>query len=111
MSDMVVVMKDGVIQQAGKPEDIYNEPKNAFVADFIGESNIFDATMVEDYKVTFCGETFECLDAGFGTNKPVDVVLRPEDITLVEAGKAKLTGTVQNVVFKLSLIHIYSVRT
>lgn len=100
MSDMVVVMKDGVIQQAGKPEDIYNEPKNAFVADFIGESNIFDAVMVEDYKVSFCGETFQCLDAGFGCNKPVDVVLRPEDITLVEAGKSRLTGTVQNVVFK-----------
>ncbi len=100
MSDMVVVMKDGVIQQAGKPEDIYNEPENAFVADFIGESNIFDAIMQKDYLVSFCGETFECLDAGFGNNTPVDVVLRPEDITLVEAGKSKLTGVVENVVFK-----------
>ena len=100
MSDMVVVMKDGVIQQQGKPEDIYNEPKNAFVADFIGESNIFDATMLEDYKVSFCGETFECLDAGFGVNKPVDVVIRPEDVDLVEPDKAALTGVVDNVVFK-----------
>ena len=100
MSDMVVVMKDGVIQQAGKPEDIYNEPKNAFVADFIGESNIFDAVMLKDYSVSFCGETFECLDAGFGKKTHVDVVLRPEDINLVEAGKAKLTGVVENVVFK-----------
>ena len=100
MSDMVVVMKDGVIQQQGKPEDIYNEPKNAFVADFIGESNIFDATMLEDYKVSFCGKTFECLDAGFGVNKPVDVVIRPEDVDLVEPDKAALTGVVDNVVFK-----------
>ncbi len=100
MSDMVVVMKDGVIQQSGKPEDIYNEPQNAFVADFIGESNIFDATMVRDNLVSFCSEEFECLDSGFGNNKPVDVVLRPEDINLVEPGKAKLTGTVENVVFK-----------
>ena len=100
MSDMVVVMKDGVIQQSGKPEDIYNEPQNAFVADFIGESNIFDATMIKDCLVSFCGEEFECLDGGFGNNKPVDVVLRPEDINLVEPGKAKLTGTVENVVFK-----------
>ena len=102
MSDMVVVMKDGVIQQQGKPEDIYNEPKNAFVADFIGESNIFDATMLEDYKVSFCGKTFECLDAGFGVNKPVDVVIRPEDVDLVEPDKAALTGVVDNVVFKAS---------
>ena len=100
MSDMVVVMKDGVIQQQGTPEDIYNEPKNAFVADFIGESNIFDATMLEDYKVSFCGKTFECLDAGFGVNKPVDVVIRPEDVDLVEPDKAALTGVVDNVVFK-----------
>ena len=100
MSDMIVVMKDGVIQQYGKPEDIYNEPKNAFVADFIGESNIFDAVMVEDYKVSFCGKTFDCLDAGFGTNKPVDVVLRPEDISLVKPGDAPLEGEVTGVVFK-----------
>ena len=100
MSDMVVVMKDGVIQQQGRPEDIYNEPENAFVADFIGESNIFDAVMLEDYKVSFCGRDFECLDGGFGVNKPVDVVIRPEDIDLVEPGKAPLTGVVDNVVFK-----------
>ena len=100
MSDTVVVMDGGRIQQIGTPEDIYNEPKNAFVADFIGESNIFDATMLEDYKVSFCGKTFECLDAGFGVNKPVDVVIRPEDVDLVEPDKAALTGVVDNVVFK-----------
>ena len=100
MSDMVVVMKDGVIQQQGRPEDIYNEPKNAFVADFIGESNIFDGLMLEDYQVRFSGEAFACVDKGFGENKPVDVVVRPEDVDLVEPGQAPLTGIVDSVVFK-----------
>ena len=100
MSDKVVVMKDGVIQQYGRPEDIYNEPKNAFVADFIGDSNIFDATMVKDYLVSFCGAEFGCEDAGFGENQPVDVVLRPEDIEIVRPGQAKVHGVVEGVVFK-----------
>ena len=100
MSDKVVVMKDGVIQQYGRPEDIYNEPKNAFVADFIGDSNIFDATMVKDYLVSFCGAEFVCEDAGFGENQPVDVVLRPEDIEIVRPDQAKVHGVVEGVVFK-----------
>ena len=100
MSDMVVVMKDGVIQQYGRPEDIYNEPKNAFVADFIGESNIFDATMVKDYLVSFCGAEFTCEDAGFGENMPVDVVLRPEVITIVAPDASPIHGEVESVVFK-----------
>ncbi len=100
MSDMVVVMKDGVIQQYGRPEDIYNEPKNAFVADFIGDSNIFDAMMVKDYLVSFCGGVFPCEDAGFGENQPVDVVLRPEDITIVAPDASPIHGEVESVVFK-----------
>ena len=80
MSDRVVVMNHGVIQQVGSPTDIYNEPVNAFVADFIGESNIIDGVMLEDCKVEFCGRTFECVDKGFGRNTPVDVVIRPEDL-------------------------------
>ncbi len=100
MSDMIVVMKDGEIQQIGRPEDIYNEPKNAFVADFIGESNIFDAVMEKDFEVSFCGGTFPCLDSGFGEHKPVDVVLRPEDIVLTEPKEGNLKGVVTNVVFK-----------
>ena len=100
MSDTVVVMDGGEIQQIGSPMDIYNEPENAFVADFIGESNIIDALMVEDYKVKFGGLTFECLDKGFGKNKPVDVVIRPEDIDVVEPGKSYITGEVTNVTFK-----------
>ena len=79
MSDRVVVMNHGVIQQVGSPTDIYNEPVNAFVADFIGESNIIDGVMLEDCKVEFCGRTFECVDKGFEKNAPVDVVIRPED--------------------------------
>ena len=100
MSDTVVVMDKGRIQQIGKPEDIYNEPQNAFVADFIGESNILDGTMIADYKVKFFGRTFRCLDAGFAPNEPVDVVIRPEDIDFVPVDAGHLTGTVTSVTFK-----------
>ena len=100
MSDTIVVMDKGRIQQIGKPEDIYNEPKNAFVADFIGESNILDGVMLSDYKVKFFGRTFKCLDAGFGPNEPVDVVIRPEDIDFVPPEEGHLTGTVTSVTFK-----------
>ena len=100
MSDTVVVMDKGRIQQIGKPEDIYNEPKNAFVADFIGESNILDGIMLSDYKVKFFGRTFKCLDAGFEPNEPVDVVIRPEDIDFVPVEEGHLTGTVTSVTFK-----------
>ena len=100
MSDTVVVMDKGRIQQIGKPEHIYNEPKNAFVADFIGESNILDGIMLADYKVKFFGRTFKCLDAGFEPNEPVDVVIRPEDIDLVPVEEGHLTGTVTSVTVK-----------
>ena len=101
MSDTVVVMDKGKIQQIGTPEDIYNEPVNAFVTDFIGESNIVDAIMLEDYKVTFGGIKFKCLDAGFEKNEFVEVVVRPEDIKITEVGaKAALTGTITGVTFK-----------
>ena len=100
MSDTVVVMDKGRIQQIGRPEDIYNEPKNAFVADFIGESNILDGVMLDDYKVKFFGRTFQCLDAGFAPNEPVDVVIRPEDIDFVPPEEGHLTGTVTGVTFK-----------
>ena len=100
MSDTVVVMDNGVIQQIGSPQDIYNEPQNAFVADFIGESNILDGVMLEDYLVEFFGRKFKCLDAGFEPNEPVDVVIRPEDIDIVEPVKGHLTGLVTNVTFK-----------
>ena len=100
MSDTVVVMDKGRIQQIGKPEDIYNEPKNAFVADFIGESNILDGTMLADYKVRFFGRTFQCVDAGFEPNEPVDVVIRPEDIDIVAPDQGHLVGTVTSVTFK-----------
>ena len=100
MSDTVVVMDKGRIQQIGRPEDIYNEPKNAFVADFIGESNILDGIMLEDYKVKFFGRTFECVDKGFAPNEPVDVVIRPEDIDIVPEGQGHLVGTVTSVTFK-----------
>ena len=100
MSDTVVVMDRGRIQQIGKPEDIYNEPKNAFVADFIGESNILDGVMLEDYKVKFFGRTFKCLDAGFEPNESVDVVIRPEDIDFVPPEEGHLTGLVTSVTFK-----------
>ena len=92
MSDTVVVMKDGKIQQIGTPIDIYNEPKNAFVADFIGESNIIDGIMLRDYLVNFAGLDFECVDRGFIENEPVDVVIRPEDIQIVSETESKLKG-------------------
>lgn len=100
MSDTVVVMRDGTIQQIGTPVDIYNEPKNAFVADFIGESNIVDGIMIKDYVVEFAGHRFECLDKGFGNNVEVDVVIRPEDVKLVPEGNGMLKGEVKSVIFK-----------
>ncbi|MFR8003658.1 MAG: spermidine/putrescine ABC transporter ATP-binding protein [Hydrogeniiclostridium sp.] len=100
MSDTVVVMDNGEIQQIGTPEDIYNEPANAFVADFIGESNILDGVMLEDYLCSFAGKKFRCVDAGFQKNENVDVVIRPEDIDVAEADSTHLTGTVTNVTFK-----------
>ena len=100
MSDRVVVMKDGEIQQIGTPQDIYNEPKNAFVADFIGESNIIDGVMVRDKLVKMYGREFPCLDGGFAPNEPVDVVIRPEDIDIVPVEQGQLAGTVTNVTFK-----------
>ncbi len=100
MSDTVVVMDKGRIQQIGKPEDIYNEPKNAFVADFIGESNILDGVMLSDFKVRFFGRTFQCVDQGFAPNEPVDVVIRPEDIDIVAPTEGHLVGTVTSVTFK-----------
>ena len=100
MSDTVVVMDGGVIQQIGTPTDIYNEPENAFVADFIGESNILDGVMLEDYSVKFAGHVFRCLDSGFGKNTPVDVVIRPEDIKVVEPNSTLITGDVTSVTFK-----------
>ena len=99
MSDTVVVMSEGRIQQIGTPIDIYNEPKNAFVADFIGESNIVDGIMREDFRVTFSGHTFECVDKGFGKNEAVDVVVRPEDVDIVPREKGMLQGTVTSVTF------------
>jgi spermidine/putrescine transport system ATP-binding protein len=100
MSDTIVVMQNGTIQQIGTPEDIYNEPKNAFVADFIGESNIVDGVMLRDFRVKFAGHEFDCVDEGFGTNVDVDVVIRPEDIKLVAADASPLQGTVKSVIFK-----------
>ena len=100
MSDTVVVMDGGKIQQIGTPEDIYNEPKNAFVADFIGESNILDGIMHEDYVVEFFNRKFKCLDKGFAPMEPVDVVIRPEDIDIVPMEKGQLRGTVTSVTFK-----------
>ena len=100
MSDTVVVMDKGRIQQIGTPEDIYNEPKNAFVADFIGESNILDGIMRSDYVVEFFGRKFQCVDKGFAPNEPVDVVIRPEDVDIVPPEQGHLCGTVTSVTFK-----------
>ncbi|MBR1497064.1 MAG: ABC transporter ATP-binding protein [Oscillospiraceae bacterium] len=99
MSDTIVVMSQGRIQQIGTPQDIYNEPKNAFVADFIGESNILDGVMLGDYKVRFSGQTFRCVDKGFDAGERVDVVVRPEDVDIVAGDKGKLLGTVTSVTF------------
>ena len=99
MSDTVVVMSEGRIQQIGTPVDIYNEPTNAFVADFIGESNILDGVMLEDRKVSFAGQVFECVDEGFDRREPVDVVVRPEDVDIVPADKGQLKGVVTSVTF------------
>ena len=100
MSDTIVVMDSGKIQQIGSPTDIYNEPKNAFVADFIGESNIVDGIMKEDKVVEFSGHIFDCLDGGFGKNEAVDVVVRPEDVDVVPIEQGMLTGKVTSVTFK-----------
>jgi spermidine/putrescine transport system ATP-binding protein len=100
MSDTIVVMNQGYIQQIGTPEHIYNEPENAFVADFIGDSNIIASTMVEDRLVNILGTNFPCVDIGFGKNKPVDVVIRPEDINLVKPEDGIITGTVTSLLFK-----------
>ena len=100
MSDTIVVMADGEIQQIGTPTDIYNEPKNAFVADFIGESNIVDGVMLEDKRVKLAGHIFDCLDGGFEKNEPVDVVIRPEDVDVVTPERGMLTGKVTSVTFK-----------
>ena len=99
MSDTVVVLNKGRIQQIGTPTDIYNEPKNAFVADFIGESNILDGVMLEDKRVRFSGHTFDCVDGGFGKKEPVDVVVRPEDVDIVPKEKGMLKGTITSVTF------------
>ena len=100
MSDRIVVMDLGKIQQIGTPTDIYNEPQNAFVADFIGESNIIDGIMVKDGVVKICGKEFQCVDSGFAPNEPVDVVIRPEDVDVVSTEEGILTGTVTAVTFK-----------
>jgi len=100
MSDTIVVMADGKIQQIGTSTDIYNEPENAFVADFIGESNILDGVMLDDYKVRFSGHTFECVDKGFSPKEAVDVVVRPEDVDIVSVEKGMLRGKVTSVTFK-----------
>ena len=100
MSDTIVVMNQGYIQQMGSPEDIYNEPQNAFVADFIGESNIIEGVMIQDRLVQILGAKFDCVDTGFGQNKPVDVVIRPEDVDLVEPEKGTITGVVTHLIFK-----------
>ena len=100
MSDTIMVMNQGYIQQIGTPEDIYNEPKNAFVADFIGESNILPATMIEDKLVHMLGVNFACVDTGFGKNQPVDVVIRPEDIDLVAPEEGTIKGRVTSLIFK-----------
>ena len=100
MSDTIVVMNQGYIQQIGTPESIYNEPENAFVADFIGDSNIIDSVMIRDKLVSFLGKKWDCVDTGFGENKPVDVVIRPEDVILKEEGAGTLDGVVSHLIFK-----------
>ena len=100
MSDTIVVMNQGYIQQMGSPEDIYNEPQNAFVADFIGESNIIPGIMLEDKLVEILGAKFPCVDTGFGRNKPVDVVIRPEDVDLLAPEEGTIQGVVSHLIFK-----------
>ena len=100
MSDTIVVMNQGYIQQIGSPESIYNEPENAFVADFIGDSNIIPSIMLDDKLVSILGAKFACVDTGFGHNKPVDVVIRPEDVELVEPSEGVLQGVVTHLIFK-----------
>ena len=100
MSDIIVVMNQGYIQQIGHPEEIYNEPQNTFVADFIGESNILPGIMIRDKLVEILGARFDCVDTGFGENNPVDVVIRPEDIDLTEPEKGTIEGIVTDVIFK-----------
>ena len=100
MSDTIAVMNEGKILQIGTPEDIYNEPKSAFVANFIGESNILPGTMPKDRSVNMAGTTFECVDAGFATDEPVDIVVRPEDVRIVPQPEGQLTGQVTSVIFK-----------
>lgn len=100
MSDTIVVMDKGKVQQIGTPVDIYNEPKNAFVAEFIGESNILDGTMKEDYLVSFLGKDFTCVDKGFNKDEDIDVVIRPEDIEIVSKDKGHIIGKVESVTFK-----------
>ena len=102
MSDKIVIMKSGEIQQVGTPQEIYNEPVNKYVANFIGESNVISGVMIEDYKVKFDDQIFDCVDFGFKPNEKVDVVLRPEDIDIVPLEQGKITGEV----LSLSLIHI-----
>ena len=100
MSDTIVVLNDGLIQQIGTPVDIYNEPRNRFVANFIGESNIINATMLEDYKVEIEGHIFECVDRGYNPNETVEVVIRPEDLQIVSKENGAFTGIVDSVIFK-----------
>ena len=100
MSDTIVVMNQGYIQQIGTPEDIYNEPENAFVADFIGDSNIINGVMIKDELVSFLGTRFDCVDKGFGENKPVDVVIRPEDVILGAPEHGMICGEVTHLIFK-----------
>ena len=100
MSDTIVVLNDGLIQQIGSPVDIYNEPRNRFVANFIGESNIISGVMLEDYKVEFENHVFECVDRGYNPNEPVDIVIRPEDLQIVSKEQGAFTGIVDTVIFK-----------
>lgn len=100
MSDTIVVMNEGMIQQIGTPTDIYNEPENRFVAQFIGESNIIEGIMRKDFLVEFDGQTFECVDKGFDEDEEIDVVLRPEDLDIVELGQGKIEGVVRSIIFK-----------
>jgi spermidine/putrescine transport system ATP-binding protein len=100
MSDKIVVLNEGEVQQIGTPEDIYNEPMNKFVASFIGESNIVEGIMKDDYLVHFDGVDYECLDSGFRRNEVVDIVLRPEDLDIVPLGEGPINGVIDSVIFK-----------